>query len=200
MNILRIDASARIHQSVSRELADELIERLRQTHGELHLTQRELSEGIPLLDESWIGANFTAPEARSAEQRGALALSDALIEELKGADAIVLATPIYNFGVPAVLKAWVDQIARARVTFRYSENGPVGLLPDRPVYLVIASGGTAVDSEIDFAGRYLRHIFNFIGLQDLHLIAADRLMVDADASMARARGHIDGAGVPALAA
>ena len=190
MKLLRIDASARLNDSITRQLADELIGHLRERHAELEMTQRELSNGLPLLDETWVGANFTPAEQRSAEQNQALNLSHVLIEELKAADAMVLAVPIYNFGVPAVMKAWIDLITRAKVTFRYTEQGAEGLLRDRPVYLVMASGGTPVDSDMDFAARYLRFILNFIGIRDIRMIAADQMNVDPDNALQRARAHM----------
>ncbi len=189
--ILRIDASARINDSVTRQLADELIERLRAKYGGVHLIHRDLADGIALLDESWVGANFTDASERNQTQQAALALSDTLIGELQDADILVLAVPIYNFGVPAVMKAWADQVARARVTFRYGANGPIGLLADRPTYLVMASGGTQVGGELDFASGWLRHFLGFIGLHDVRLIAADRRMANAEESLSRARGQID---------
>ena len=193
MNILRIDGSARFEGSVTRQLADEVIGRLRAENPGAHVTQRELSDRLPLLDEDWVNANFTDPAERTDEQRAALAFSDQLVAELKAAHLIVIAVPIYNFGVPAAVKGWVDLICRARETFRYSENGPVGLLENRPVYLVAASGGTRIGSEMDFATGYLRHIFGFIGIQDVRLIEAGELMGGAEPAIGRARHQIDAA-------
>lgn len=193
MNILRIDGSARFEGSVTRRLADAVIGRLRAENPDAHVTQRELSDGLPLVDENWVNANFTDPAERSVEQRAVLALSDRLVEELKAAETIVIAAPIYNFGVPAAVKAWVDLICRARETFRYSENGPVGLLENRRVYLVTASGGTPIGSEIDFATGYLRHIFGFIGIDDVRVVEAGQLMTDAEQAIGRAHDQIDAA-------
>jgi FMN-dependent NADH-azoreductase len=193
MNILRIDGSARFEGSVTRQLADEVIGRLRAENPGAYVTQRELSDRLSLLHEDWVNANFTDPAERTIEQRAALALSDRLVEELKAADLIVIAVPIYNFGVPAAVKAWIDLICRAGETFRYSENGPVGLLEDRPVYLVTASGGTPIGSESDFATGYLRHIFGVIGISDVRLIEAGQLMIDAEPAIGRARDQIDAA-------
>ena len=193
MHLLRIDASARIEDSVTRRLADELVAGLREKDTGLRVTQRELADGLPLLNETWVNANFTDADQRSAEQHGALALSDELIAELRAADAVALSSPVYNFGVPAVLKAWVDLVTRARETFRYGAQGPEGLLKDRPVYLVMASGGTAIGSEIDFAGRYLQHILGFIGIRDVRIIAADQMMVDEAAAWRKARAQMEAA-------
>lgn len=191
MNILRIDGSARFSGSVTRQLADDVVSRLRTQNPEATVTQRELSDNLPLLNEQWVNANFTDPAERNDEQRAVLALSDSLVAELKAADVVVIGVPIYNFGVPAAVKAWVDLICRARETFRYTENGPVGILADRPVYLVTASGGVEIGGNMDFATSYMRHLFGFIGISDVRLIAAGQLMAAGDEALARARGQID---------
>ncbi|OJZ19040.1 MAG: FMN-dependent NADH-azoreductase [Thiobacillus sp. 65-29] len=173
VRVLRVDASARAEGSVTRELADRFIAGLTQRTGEVALTRRDLAQGLPFIGADWIAANFTAANVRSADQHAALAGSDALVEEVQAADVWVIATPIYNFGVPASLKAWVDQIARAGVTFRYTEEGPRGLLADRKVYILVASGGTEVGSTIDFATPWLRFVLGFLGITDIEVIAAD---------------------------
>ncbi len=190
LNLLRIDASARTEGSVSRDLGDRLIARLGADRP-VHVTTRDVGQGIPFVTADWVAANFTDPDTRSDAQRETLAFSDALVAELQAADAIVITTPMYNFGIPATLKAWIDQVARARLTFRYTETGPVGLLPNQPVYLVVATGGTAVAGALDFATGYLRHVLGFIGLHDVRVIAADRLMSDADAAIVRATEALD---------
>ncbi|MCR9256452.1 MAG: NAD(P)H-dependent oxidoreductase [Alphaproteobacteria bacterium] len=188
--VLRVFASMRTDGSATRELADDIVKRLEAEHGAVTLVDRDLAADAPgFVHTDWIGANFTAPEERSAEQQAVLAQSDALIQELKEADVIVIASPIYNFGVPAALKAWIDQVCRARVTFRYSENGPVGLLEGKKAVLAIASGGTEVDSAIDFTTPYLRHVLGFIGIKDVTVYAADRQMADGE-SLARAKARI----------
>jgi len=191
--ILRIDGSARYADSVSRRLADETVERLRAAHPGARLIHRDLGAGLPAIDEAWVAANFTDPEARTTEHRAALALSDTLVEELRAADVVVMAVPMYNFGVPASVKAWVDLVARARVTFRYTPQGPEGLLRDRPVYILMATGGVRVGSELDFASGYLRHIWGFLGVRDVHVIAADGLNRDGEQALARAREQLDAA-------
>ena len=89
---------------------------------------------------------------------------------------LVIGLPIYNFSVPAAMKAWIDQIARVGVTFNYSENGPVGLMKKKRAIILLASGGTKVGSDIDFASEYMKHILGFIGITDVTIIAADALM------------------------
>lgn len=185
--ILRIDASARRDGSVSRDLADRIVARF---GPEASVTTRDLATGLPLIDEAWIGANFTPADQRTESQRTALTLSDELVAEVKAADTLVIGLPIYNFGVPAALKAWVDLVARAGVTFRYSEAGPQGLLTGKRAIVAVASGGTQAGSEIDFATGYIRHVLGFIGITDVTFVTADRLMLDAEATLASAADQI----------
>lgn len=176
-NVLRVDASMRNEGSVSRSLADKLISKL--TAGDqVNVTERDLASGVELISESWIGANFTDPAERTPEQKATLATSDEMVQELRDADTIVIATPVYNFHVPAALKAWIDLIARARETFRYSEEGPVGLLTGKKVYVVVTSGGTALGSDIDFISGWLKFVLNFMGLTDVTFIDGSGLMFD----------------------
>ncbi len=190
MRILEVSASGRRADSISRQLSNELIEALEAREGEVEVVRRDLSKGIPLVDEGWIEANFTPEDERTRDQREALSASDALVEELQAADVIVIGSPIYNFGVPAALKAWVDMIARARKTFRYTADGPEGLLKGKKVYVVIASGGVPVDSPVDFATPYLRHALTFIGITDVEVIAAHQLNSRAAESIDAARMQI----------
>ena len=118
-----------------------------------------------------------------------------LIAELKAADVVVIGAPIYNFGIPAALKAWVDMIARARKTFRYTSEGPEGLLKGKKAYVVIASGGMPVDSDMDFATPYLRQVLGFIGITDVEVIAADALGNGMDKKLDEARAKIAKAGL-----
>lgn len=180
--LLRIDASARTDGSVSRQLGDDILARLKPDT----VVTRDLAESVPQIDGRWLAANMTPADQRTPDQRARLALSDAMIEELRNADTIVIATPIYNFGVPSTLKAWFDMVARAGLTFRYTEAGPVGLLEGKRAILALASGGTEVDGPIDFATPWLRHVLGFVGITDVQVVRSDRLMVDAEASKARA--------------
>lgn len=190
-HILRIDASARNAGSTTRQLTDQLVARLVEQGYGAAVTQRDLALTPPaLLNEAWVGANFTDDADRSDDQRAALAASDELIAELEAADTIVIGVPVYNFAIPAALKAWVDLIARARRTFRYTETGPEGLLKGKKAYLVVASGGVPVGSDYDFATGYLRHVLGFVGITDVAIIAADQQMMDGEA-IARATASID---------
>lgn len=181
-HILRIDASARNAGSTTRQLADKLVARLVEQGYGASVTVRDLAATPPaLLTENWVGANFTDDDARSADQKATLAASDELIGELEAADTIVIGVPLYNFAIPAALKAWVDLIARARRTFRYTETGPEGLLKGKRAFLVVASGGVPVGSDYDFATGYLRHVLGFVGITDVTIIAADQQMMDGEA-------------------
>ncbi|MEM7752229.1 MAG: NAD(P)H-dependent oxidoreductase [Pseudomonadota bacterium] len=189
-NILRIDASARRTGSITRDLNDKIIKRF-ENAGDTIVTVRDLANPLPLITEEWVGANFTDPFERSPAQTETLALSDELVAEVKAADVLLIGLPIYNFGVPAALKAWVDLVARARETFRYGEAGPVGLLEGKRAIVTVVSGGTEMGSDMDFATGFIKHILGFIGITDVVFIHADRMMVDADTALATANTQIE---------
>ena len=189
LKVLRIDASGRQSGSSSRALLDDLVDAL-DIRYDVSVVRRDLADGVPHVDDRWIGANFTPAEDRNETHREVLSFSDELVAELQDADAIAIGMPIYNFGVPAALKAWVDMIARARLTFRYTENGPEGLLTGKKVYLVVASGGVAVDSELDFATPYMRQALAFVGITDVEVIAADRQNMVGEQALSEARANI----------
>ena len=176
--VLLINGSARGAASNTRALTQDVLAQLQAQFGELAIMERELAAGLPLINEQWVQANFTPAEKRSAEQQQALALSDALIAELQQADIVVIGAPMYNFGVPASLKAWIDLVARAGLTFRYTEQGPVGLLQGKQAYVVVTTGGAKIGSAVDYASGYLKHVLGFIGIHDVHLIKAERYAAD----------------------
>jgi len=183
--ILRIESSIKGDASVTRKLADKLVTRI----GGGDVTLRN-AQDIPLIDGTWIGAAYTPADTRSAEQKAVLALSDALIAELRAADAIVIGMPVYNFGVTGPLKAWIDQIARVGETFAYTATGPKGLLAPKPVYVAYASGGVPMGSAYDFASSYLRQVLGFVGLTDVRFVAAEGVAADEKAAVARAEDQI----------
>ena len=166
------------------------LERSRHGTATSNSQRRDLALGVSLVDEAWISANFTPAEELTASQREALAESDGLVTELQAADVIVIGMPVYNFSIPAALKAWIDMITRARLTFRYTENGSEGLVRGKKAYIVLASGGVPVDSAVDFATPYMRHALSFIGIDDVEVIAADQLGSRADDSIDEARARI----------
>ncbi len=189
-NILRLDASAVISDSNSRKLGDQLIDRFSE-QADISLQYRDLNKEINFIDETWVGANFTSPEDRNDLQNQRLTFSDELINELQTADHIVLTTPMYNFAVPASLKAWIDLICRAGVTFRYTNEGPEGLLKNKQVDIIVTTGGVPLESPMDFLSAYLRQVFNFIGIDQINFIAADQMNIDAEASLVKARAQIE---------
>jgi len=190
LNILRLDASASVTTSSSRKLGDQLIGALSKAH-EVELMTRDLNNGLSFIDETWVGANFTPAEERNDLQKQRLAFSDALINELQQADHIVLTTPMYNFGVPASLKTWIDLICRAGVTFQYTAEGPVGLLKGKQIDIIVTTGGVPLGSPMDFLSDYLKQVFGFIGIEQINIIAADQMNVDAEASFNKAQAQID---------
>lgn len=176
MKILQINASARSSGANSTRLADAVSARLLALHPGASIARRDLaSDPHPPLDAAALGALFTPAEQRSAEQARRVALDDALIAEVQGADVIVLGVPMYNFGVSVQLKAWLDAIARAGVTFRYTENGPEGLLGGKKVYAALARGGIYRDTPADSQVPYLKTILGFLGLSDIDFIYAEGL-------------------------
>lgn len=189
--ILKIDASGRYARSVSRQLTDYLVERLQQSYPGASLITRDLALGLPYVDEDTITAYNTPAEQRTSAQQELLETSDRLIEELKVADLLVLGVPMYNFTIPATLKAYIDLVVRSRVTFRFTENGPVGLLPDKKTYIVVTTGGTELFSPQDYLSDYLRYILSFIGIRNVEMIAADGLIKGGEEKIAAIRSQID---------
>jgi FMN-dependent NADH-azoreductase len=185
MTILHIDSSARLQGSVTRDLSSQIV-----AHLGGDVIRRDLKDALPQITENWVNANFTPADQRDAVQTDTLALSDTLVNELRAADTIVIGVPIYNFGVPAALKAWIDLVARAGLTFKYTETGPVGLLEGKRAIIAIASGGTPMNSDIDFATGYLRHVLGFIGITNVDVIAADAVMMKGPDAIADAKSEI----------
>ncbi len=157
MNVLQINSSARREASHSSRLANRIVQRLRDVEPDVTLTVRDLGLAPhPVLDEAALGALFTPASQHTPEQAARVALDDALIAEIQAADVVVLGVPMYNFGVPAALKNWIDAIARAGVTFRYTEKGPEGLLKDKKVYVALTRGGKYRNTPADTQVPYLR--------------------------------------------
>lgn len=189
LNILRVDSSARLEGSVSRELADIYIDRLAETRP-VKVETRDVSQPVQIVTGDWIGANFTPDEQRTSDHHAVLAQSNSLVDELKRNELIVISLPIYNFNVPAALKLWIDQVARVGLTFRYTENGPVGLLEGKRAVILVASGGTQVGSDIDFATPYLKHVLGFMGINDVQIVAADQLMASGPEKIAQTKEKV----------
>ncbi|MFY7745877.1 MAG: FMN-dependent NADH-azoreductase [Erythrobacter sp.] len=176
-NILYITASIRSDaDSVSRGLGQSIVDGLAAKTGAAVTTRDLAANDLPYVSAERFAANLTPAAERSPEQADLAAIADTLIAELQAADTVVIASPIYNFGPPATLKAWADLVARAGTTFRYTANGPEGLLTGKKVYLAIASGGTPVGAEIDFMSRWLTFFLGFLGMTDVEIVAADGIM------------------------
>ncbi|KPM18300.1 NAD(P)H-dependent oxidoreductase [Citromicrobium bathyomarinum] len=175
-NILHVTASIRSEESVSRKLGNKLVEKIGQGTDASIVTRDLAANDLPLIDADRFAANLTPPAERDEKQQALADVADALIAELQAADTLVLSLPVYNFTMPSTLKAWADLVARAGTTFRYTESGPEGLLTGKKAYVVIASGGTPIGSEIDFLTPWLRHFLGFLGITDVEIIAADGIM------------------------
>lgn len=176
MNILQINASARSEGANSTRVANSIVAQLQSANPAATLKQRDLaSTPHPVLDETALGALFTPAEKRTPDQLTRVALDDALIAEVQAADVIVLGVPMYNFGVPAQLKNWIDAIARNGVTFSYTATGPKGLLTGKKVYVALARGGRYRGTEADSQVPYLKTVLGFLGMTDVHFIYAEGL-------------------------
>jgi FMN-dependent NADH-azoreductase len=183
MNILQINASARREGANSTRLANAIVDRVKAANPNAQVTLRDLAvTPHPMLDEAALGALFTPADQRTPEQAARVALDDALIAEIQAHDTIVLGVPMYNFGIPAQLKNWIDAIARAGVTFRYTEAGPEGLLKGKTVYLALARGGLYRDTDKDAQVPYLKNVLGFLGMTDLRLIYAEGLAMGPEAA------------------
>jgi len=183
MNILQINASARRQDANSTRVANTVVARLKAANPGATLTLRDLAATPhPILDETALGALFTPADQRSADQHARVALDDALIAELQAHDTIVLGVPMYNFGVPVQLKSWIDAIARAGVTFRYTANGPEGMLIGKKVYVALARGGLYRDTAHDSQVPYLKSVLGFLGMTDVHFIYAEGLAMGPEAA------------------
>jgi FMN-dependent NADH-azoreductase len=197
-NLLLVTSSLFGDNSKSGQIARELVDAWRRTYPDTNVTERTLTPAsIPHLSLDVLGAALTPADKRSAEQALAAQSADELIAELEAADTIVLAAPMYNFSIPSTLKAWIDHVARAGRTFRYTANGPEGLLKGKQVFVVTGRGGIysgdAPAKVLDFQEPYLRGILGFLGLDDVTFIHIEGLSMSPDGAeqgFARARNAI----------
>jgi len=183
-------------RSNSRQLADHLIARTRAADPAGSIVIRDLStDPVPYFDGNTVGALFTPAEARTPAQEEIVALSDALIAELQAADRVVFALPVYNFNMPAQFKSYLDYLARAGVTFRYTPEGvPEGLVKGKQVLTLIARGGKAEGTPGDTMTPYLTQMFAFLGMTDVTYIAAEGMAMGelaAAEGLALAKQRID---------
>ncbi len=185
MNILQINSSARTEGSQSTRLAQKIVQRLRDVNPEATVRVRDLALAPhPQLDSAALTALFTPAEQHTPEQAARVAADDALIAELQAADVVVLGVPMYNFGVSAQLKNWIDAISRAKVTFRYTAAGPEGLLKGKKVYVALTRGGVYRNTPNDSQVPYLKTVLGFLGMTDVQYVYAEGLAMGPEAERA----------------
>lgn len=194
-NILVVESSARREGSVSRRLAEEFIQRWLAANPADQIVVRDVAaQPLPHLDMHLLGGWMKPAAEQSAEEQAADARSRALIAELQAADVLVLSTPMYNFGIPSTLKAWLDHVLRAGMTFRYSENGPVGLLEGKRGVVISARGGVYAGTAIDFVEPYLQQALKFIGITEVECVHAEGMNLGESAAasgVAQARSSLE---------
>jgi len=174
--LLQINASLFSGNGQSSRMSDQFVAAWREAHPDGQVTLRDLgTDPVPHLTAQRFGALISKPEERSAEQQVVVDFSDTLIDEIRNADVIALGLPMYNFGVPSSLKAYFDHIARAGVTFRYTEKGPEGLLAGKKVYVFAARGGIYNGTALDTQTGYVRDFLRFVGLSDVNFVYAEGL-------------------------
>lgn len=174
--LLQINASLFSSNGQSSRLSEQFVTAWREANPQGQVVARDLAAApVPHLDAQRFGAFLSKPDERTAQQQAVVDFSDALIEELRNADVVALGLPLYNFGVPSILKAYFDHIARAGVTFRYTENGPVGLLTGKKVYVFATRGGKYAGSPLDTQTGYVRDFLRFIGIDDVEFVYAEGL-------------------------
>ena len=202
--LLQIRSSIFSDNGQSSLLANRFIESWKKANPGAKVFVRDLAlEPVPHLDGARFGAFLAKPEARTSEQAEVVRYSDALIQEVKDADVVVLGLPMYNFGIPSTLKAYFDHIARAGITFKYTEKGPVGLLTGKEVFVFAARGGLYAGTPRDTQTGYVRDFLAFIGLDDIEFVYAEGLAISPQSkeqSLEKAWAHVDRLIEPALLA
>lgn len=170
--LLHIDSSPLYGRSVSRQLTHAFVTQWKSSHPNGTVVDRDLnSTSIPPVTGEWVGAAYTPEETRTTQQKKVLALSDTLFAELEQADEYVFGVPMHNFGVPSVLKLWIDQIARVGKAFSYADGTPKGLIKGKKATFIIATGGIydpqTQMASFNFVEPYLRSVFGFLGVTDV---------------------------------
>lgn len=202
--LLQIQSSLFADDGQSSQLAERFVTAWRRLNPGGNVIVRDFAkEPVPHLDAMRFGAFLAKPEERLPEQQAVIDYSDALIEELKRADVIVIGLPMYNFALPSTLKAYFDHIARAGVTFRYTEHGPIGLLTGKKVYVFAARGGLYAGTLNDTQTPYLRQFLAFLGMDDIEIIYAEGLAISETSQrqgIAQAQARMEALLEPELAA
>jgi FMN-dependent NADH-azoreductase len=174
--ILHLDSSARTEDSLTRAASSLYVKQLSDAASQSRVTYRNLYDTTPLLNAEMVTSYFTAPHERTADQRRVIEASDRVVQDLKDHDVYVIGLPMYNFSMPAAFKAWADLAARVGETFQYTEDGPVGLLENKRVIILVSTGGTSLGSEIDFLTPWVRQFFRFIGVENCEILAANEVL------------------------
>jgi FMN-dependent NADH-azoreductase len=187
MTVLHINSSARLNHSNTRIIGQYLVDTL----GEPVVSRDLVQHALPPITAEDLIAVHGSSDSQRASLQPQLALSEQLIDELKDADTVVIGAPMYNFGIPASLKQWIDAICRAGVSFKYTEQGPEGLLNVRRAFIITASGGTPIGSEMDFASRYLEHICRFLGIPEIFHIDASGSKGTPEQVIAQGKQQVD---------
>lgn len=183
--LLHLKTSLFAEHGQSNQLGDKFVAGLQAKHPSAQIATRDLAaDPVPHLDGASFQAFLTKPDERTADQQARVAFSDGLIDELKSADVIVVGLPMYNLGIPSTLKSWIDQIARAGITFRYTENGPQGLLNGKKVYVLATRGGVYAGTSFDTQTDYVKNFFGFIGITDVEFIYAEGLNMGEESKAA----------------
>lgn len=182
MNILAIQTGIFGEHSNSTVLVNQVVTKLTEQNDQAQVVVRDLAKTpLPYFDATVAMALNSSAEDRTDEQQAIIDLSDRLIAEIEAADAIVIGVPMYNFGVPAQMKSWIDYLARVGVTFKYTEQGPVGLLADKPLYIAAARGGVHKDQASDSQTPFLKTVFGFLGINDVRIAYAEGLNMGDEA-------------------
>ena len=180
-NVLIVESSARLQGSFSRQLTQQFIGQWKAAHPADHLTVRDLAlNPVPHMDADLLGGWMKPETQRSTAEQASLQRSDELTDELLNADVLVLAAPMYNFAIPSTLKAWLDHVLRAGVTFKYTDTGPQGLLNGKKAYVLTARGGIYAGSTTDHQEPYLRQVLAFVGIHDVTFIHAEGMNLGGD--------------------
>ncbi len=187
MTVLHINSSARLKHSNTRIIGQYLVDAL----GEPVVSRDLAQHALPPISAEDLIAVHGSSDSQRASLQAQLTLSEQLIDELKSAETLVLGAPMYNFGIPASLKQWIDAICRAGVSFKYTEQGPVGLLNVRRAFIITATGGTPIGSEMDFASRYLEHICRFLGITEVFHIDASGSKGTPEQVIAQGKQQVD---------
>ena len=182
-NILFVSSSPRGAESYSHQVAQKVVDGLTARHPEANVVERDVAkQPLPHIGEDFISGMGATAGTLTAEQAAALALSDTLVEELLAADVVVIAAPMYNFGLPSTLKAWIDHVVRAQRTFSYTADGVKGLLQGKQAILVMASGGvysSGPAKAMDFGESYLRATLGFIGITEVSVVRVEGVSMGA---------------------